>query len=148
MVKTNEETASSIETIRTYAKDIDETKFNIKTMREQLKDVKESNSNFAEVERLAEELKAAREKLRVSLLSDSEYNDLMENIGQETQKLADQQDILSTHIAFYWKQTDERQVPMDDASGDAREIIIKAKLGAEAKYQTNIFQEAPNGPSK
>lgn len=139
MATNNEETASSIETIRTYAKDIDETKFNLKSMREQLKDIKESNSNFSEVERLAEELKAAREKLRVSLLSDGEYNDLMENIGQETQKLADQQDILSTHIAFYWKQTDERQVQMDDSSGDAREIVIKAKLGAEAPYQTSLL---------
>lgn len=138
-LKINDETSAALETIRAYARDIDETKANIKSMREQAKEIKEGKGAFAEVERLSEELKAAKEKLRVSLLSDGDYNDLLENIGQETEKLRDQEDILSSHIAFYWKSTDERQVPMNDQTGDARDIVIKAKLGAEGKYQTSLL---------
>lgn len=135
----NNDDNSTIETIRTYAQDIDAGKSNIKTLREQIKERIEQNHNYAEVERLTAELKKAKDDLKYSLMQDSTYNDLMETLGSQKEELKENEEVLSDYLVEHYVKTHEKQVEMNPANGDAREVLLKGKLGQEQKYQTNLF---------
>lgn len=129
--------SSTIDTIREYAADIDKTKQDIKTLNEAASEQVESETAYNEVAELTEQLAAAKERLKSSLMSNHVYNDVMEKLAECKNKLADQEDILSLHIVEYYAGTHERQIEMN-AEGDAREILVKGKLGKRGKFQTRL----------
>jgi hypothetical protein len=136
---------SIIETVREYQVDIAHTKDLLKVAREQKAEARSSHSAAAEVDRLSEELKAAKADLKTALLSDADWNNACEEESQLKAQLADQQDILSGYLLEHFRSTGEKQIELDTANHDGREVVIKAKLGAEIKIQTNLFGGASNG---
>lgn len=145
MADTENESQQAIETIRECATEIDKTKATIKNLREQALDIKEGMAAYDEYTKASDAAKAAKENLRLALMGKAEYNNIMEEIALEADKLKDAQEIISQHIAYYWRETGERQIEVDHNNGDAREIIVKGKLGAKQKYQTNLFSDNDRG---
>jgi small-conductance mechanosensitive channel len=136
----NNEAFRAAATIKTYSADIDETAKHIKTQEEMADEIRTKMTAYHEVERLEDELKTAREKLKVDLIRNSNYNDLLEEIGQSKETLKSQKSILSDHIVAYYALTQERQV-QTEANGDARQLIVTGKLGKVEKYQTSLFSK-------
>lgn len=134
---------STIETIRTYANDIESQESKIKTLKEQLKEIIEKDSNFATVEELVATLAEAREKPKLSLMGNSKYNELAEKLAQEKEGLKESREIMSDYLVEYYATKHEKQVEINPNNGDARDIILNGKLGKEQKkYQTNMFSGA------
>lgn len=132
--------AETLDSIRTIAKAVDSTESKIKTLREQAKEIVEAMPQYAAVEESTIALKAAREKLKLALMNNSSYNNLLEKIAQEAETLDDDKDVLSDYLIEYYAETHEKQVEINTINGDARPIDIKAKLGKEKqKYQTHMF---------
>lgn len=131
---------SIIETVRQYRDEISETKELLKVARERVKEERDSHSGAELVDRLAEELTAARQNLKSALMADGDYNDAMEEVGQLKAQLADQQDILSGYLVEHYRATGAYQIELDPGSGTGRDIVIKAKLGADdVNIQTHLF---------
>lgn len=134
------EKQETINAIRDLLHEMDETKAKVKAGRERAEEIKQLKSAYAEVEALTEKLADAKESLKMSLLQDGDYNDLMENIANEKLKYDDQKEMMSQHLVLFHDQFKEQQIELGD-NGDARDVIIVGKLGREAKYQTSIFSE-------
>jgi DNA repair exonuclease SbcCD ATPase subunit len=134
------EKQETINAIRDLLHEMDETKAKVKAGRERAEEIKQLKSAYAEVEALTEKLTDAKESLKMSLLQDGDYNDLMENIANEKLKYDDQKEMMSQHLVLFHDQFKEQQIELGD-NGDARDVIIVGKLGREAKYQTSIFSE-------
>lgn len=128
----------SLETIRTYAKDLEDLASKKKVAKERLEEIEAGWPETAEVEKLTEELKAAKEQQKYKRLSSSTYVDQTETIAAITREEAEAKDILSDYLLNHFVSTHEKQVLMNEANGDAREINIKATLGRETKYQTSL----------
>lgn len=135
---------STVDTIRTYANDIEALDSKVKTLREELKDVIEQDSNFSDVESLTEELKMAKDKLKYSLMGNSRFNELTEKLANEKEELKEAKDILSDYLVEHVVRTHEKQVEIDPDNGDAREVIVTGKLGKKQKYQTSMFRSSDN----
>lgn len=133
------ETEQAIETIREYSSDIDRSKKKIKTLGEQAQEVLDGLVAYDEVLKAERALAQAKEGLKNALMNEGQYNNILEEIAQEKEKLRDMKDIMSQHIVFYFKETGDRQIEIDHANGDAREIIVNGRLGAKSKLQTNLF---------
>lgn len=129
-----EDTQSAIDTIRTYQRDIIATQISIKNLNQQIEDEVSSTSGYDDVRDAKLKLAEAEGRFKRNLAANTDYNNLLEERGQLSQKLKDQKEILSDHIVFLYKTTDERQVEVSD-DGDAREIIVTGKLGKRGKYQ-------------
>jgi hypothetical protein len=136
---------SVIETVLEYRDEIVSTKERLKVARERVKEERDGHSIAGDVDRLAEELKEARAKLKSSLMSDGDYNDACEEVAQLKAQLADQQDILSNYLVEHYRQTGEHQIELDPEAGTGREVVIKAKLGEEVNIQTHLFGRAGDG---
>lgn len=132
------EVDSTIQTIRLYEKDIDATKHKIDTINEQLRDELEAMQEYIAVRDAQEVLDEAKAKLKLALLDDASYNNLLEEKGQLNEKMRDMKEILSDHLVAYFAQTNERQIEISD-NGDARSVIITGKLGKRQKYQTSLL---------
>lgn len=128
----------TIDNIRELDLAIFTNKGRIKALNERALEIIEGHNAYNEMVDAERVYKTAKEKLRIALLSDGDYNDVMENIADEKLTLKDQKDMLSLHVVEYYTTTHERQVEIDD-SGDARELVVTGKLGARGKYQTNLF---------
>lgn len=129
----------TVESIRVIARDIDAKESGLKVKKDQLKEIVESMPEWNEVYELSEELKAAKEKLRIALMRNSRYNDLAEKIANEAEDLRDDKDILSAHVVEYYASTHQHQIEIDESNGDARQVIVNGKLGKGAKYQPSLF---------
>lgn len=129
---------SSLETIRTYAHDLEEFAGKKKVANERLVEIEAGWEETTEVERLSEELKKAKENLKYKRLNSSTYNDQTEVIAEIKREEKEAKEILSDYLINHFATTHERQVLMNEANGDAREINIKATLGKETKYQTSL----------
>jgi predicted RNase H-like nuclease (RuvC/YqgF family) len=129
---------TALETIRQYEEDIRWTKSELKTCKERIKEELESTHEYSEVQRLSEELAQAKEKLRISLGINGGYNDLLETKADLSEELRDQQEILSDHIVYYFKATDEKQLEIRPGAGI--DIIVTGKLGKkEEPFQTSLL---------
>ncbi len=126
-----------IDTVRTYAGDIDETASRVKLLKEQQAEVLENMPAYEDYIRAKEDLERAAEHLKSSLLQNGKYNDLAEKLADEKVVLKDQRGILSSYLLEHYRLTGERQIEMSEH--DAREIKFTGKLGKEVKYQTNLF---------
>lgn len=139
MSRNSEEIEQTIDSIRIIARDIDAKESGLKVKKDQLKEIVESMPEWNEVYELSEELKSAKEKLRIALLANSRYNDLAEKIANEAEDLRDDRDVLSKHVVEYYASTHEHQIEIDESNGDARQVIVNGKLGKGAKYQPSLF---------
>lgn len=130
--------ASKVESIRRVSTDVDAREREVKHIKEQIKDIVESMPEFTAVDELTKELAEAKEKLRIALMAKANYNNLMERLGDEQNDLKDDRDVLSACVVDYYASTREHQIEID-SNGDAREVIVKGKLGKSEKYQPSLF---------
>ena len=64
-------------------------------------------------------------------------NDLLEQLADEKEALKTARQNLSGFLLGYFHETGERQIEL--AEKDAREVILKGKLGKPKDFQTSIF---------
>jgi DNA repair exonuclease SbcCD ATPase subunit len=128
-----------IDRVRTFDQDIHKFETNLKRLKEMATEAVEKLPEHDEVERLQEELKQAREALKQATLRLPGYNDLMQQIADEKDSLKDAKLNLSDFLLGYFKETGERQIELEPK--DAREVILKGKLGKSTQFQTNLFRQ-------
>lgn len=128
-----------VDNIILTAGDIESTKRKLKTLKEQVAEILEGMDEAEAVELAADALAVAKQKLASALMGRREYNDLMENIAEYSHKLKGEKDVLSLHLVAYYKLADDGTQIEVDEMGNAREVILTGKLGAEQKYQTSMF---------
>ncbi len=133
-----QDVSDKIESIRTVARDVDSREGRIKALRDQIKQIVESMPEWVAVDDLTQSLKEARENLRVALMNKANYNNLMEKLGNEKSDLKDDEEVLSACLVDYYAVTREHQIELNE-SGDAREVIVRGKLGKDGKYQPSLF---------
>lgn len=114
------------------------TKEQMRTRKEMITEHVESTQAWLDLQTAKEEFDRKKAALSLSLSSDGEYNNMLEDAAQLREKLKDQRDTLSEMVVGYFIDTEEKQLETD-SNGDAREIIITGKLGKKAKYQTSLF---------
>lgn len=139
MQPTDTDNTRLVENVRTFDRDIHKFEHNLKTLKEQATEQVEKLPEHDEVERLKEELKQAREALKQATLRLPGYNDLMEQIGDEKDALKTAKLNLSDFLLGYFKETGERQIELEPK--DAREVILKGRLGKPTQFQTSIFNQ-------
>lgn len=137
----------AIETIRELDLRVFTNKGQLKALEEIVDDLRKGHTAYNEMLKAKQAFETAKEKLRVALLSDGDYNDAMENLASKKQEIADDKDTLSTYIVEYYAATHEKQVEIGE-DGNARDIVVTGRLGASGKYQTNLFSSAKNGEVK
>ncbi len=126
-----------IDQVRTFDHGISKFETNLKRLKEMTTEAVEKLPEHDEVERLQEELKTAREALKQATLRLPGYNDLLQQIGDEKDALKEAKLNLSDFLLGYFHETGERQIELEPK--DAREVILKGKLGKPRGYQTNLF---------
>lgn len=136
-MENNEESTRLIENVRTFDHDIQKFESNIKTIKEQLKDDIEKLPEHDEVEGLTDKLKTAKEALKQAMFRIPGYNDRMEQLADEKDALKSARLNMSDFLLGYYHETGERQIELADK--DAREVILKGKLGKSQAFQTNLF---------
>lgn len=132
----------TINNIKDKERDIDATQQQIATRKEMIEELVEQKQEWLDVETAKEELEHARQRLAQVLATDRDYNDQLEDLGQLKDKLKSEKELLSDLIVGYALETKERQIELNN-QGDARELVIKGRLGKKAKYQTNMFAPLP-----
>jgi hypothetical protein len=133
-----EDIQSALDTIRTYQQDINASQESLRNLKEQIDEEIETTAGYDEVQAAKQALDAAKTHFKQNLLSNATYNNLLEEKAQISQKMKDQKEILSDHIVYLFKTTDERQVEVG-GDGDARDIVVKGKLGRKGKYQQALL---------
>lgn len=108
--------------------EIEETKAKLKVIRANLKDVLEQNDEYKAMQTEISELVTKRAEGRKLLLSDRDYQKLNAEIEDYRFKLRDLEEILSHHLLEHYNRTQKAEVV--DSSGNARPMIISAKIGA------------------
>lgn len=135
----NSEQSRIVDGIKEFDADIEKTKQKVNTIKEQIEELLDSLNEYHDMIEVRDELALKREKLRLKLLQNSQYNNLLERLADEREFLKSTKQNLSDYIVAYFSQTGERQV---DLGSDARDLIMQGKLGKHGKkYQTNIFAE-------
>lgn len=135
------EITSTVETIKLYERDIESTKQQLKVVNERLQEELEDMPQYSAVKEAETALALAKEHLKNALLSNADYNNLLEEKAGLSEKMRDQKDILSNHLVFYFAETRENQIEMGEKVGDARQVIVTGKLGKRQKYQLNLFSQ-------
>jgi hypothetical protein len=127
-----------VDTIRQYAVDLRELADQEKAATEVLETIEQGWMEYQTVDDLSEKLKDAKDRLKQRRLADNRYNDQSEAVHAVKRDKKEAREILSDYLVNHFKITGERQVLMNDANGDAREVILTGKLGRETKYQTSL----------
>jgi chromosome segregation ATPase len=128
-----------IDHVRTFDHDIRKFETNLKRLKEMIEEAVSKLPEHDEIESLAEQLKTAREALKQAKLRTPGLNDLMQQLADEKDSLKDAKLNLSDFLLGYFKETGERQIEL--AEKDAREVILKGKLGKPTQFQTNLFRQ-------
>lgn len=136
-VEVDAEQLQWIHKVRTFDADIHSFQSRIKTLNDQIQEEVEKTDEYTEVFELQEKLKVARENLKRRLSNNSTYIDLVEDIANEKLSLKDAQANMSDFLLGYFAETHERQIELGPAN--AREVILKGKLGKPKDFQTNLF---------
>lgn len=131
-----------IDRVRTFDHDIQNFETNIKRLKEMATEAVEKLPERDEVERLQEELKTAKEALKQATLRTPGYNDLIQQIADEKDSLKDARLNLSDFLLGYFKETGERQIELEPK--DAREVILKGRLGKAKDFQLNLLNYETN----
>jgi DNA repair exonuclease SbcCD ATPase subunit len=139
MQPTDTDNTRLVENVRTFDHDIRKFETNLKRLKEMATEAVEKLPEHDEVERLQEELKQAREALKQATLRLPGYNDLMQQVADEKDAMKEAKLNLSDFLLGYFKETGERQIELEPK--DAREVILKGKLGKPTQFQTNLFRQ-------
>lgn len=126
-----------IDNVRTFDHELRGHNQNIKTIREQLQEIVESTDEYLVVQSLNDQLKAAKDKLKYRLLGMQSYTDLAEKLADEKHQKQEAEVEISDFLLAYHAETRERQVELEP--GDAREVVLKARLGKPRNYQLNLL---------
>src|SRR5437588_6059385 len=137
-METDTDNTRLIDNVRTFDQDIHKFETNIKRLKEMATEAVEKLPEHDEVERLQEELKAAREALKQATLRLPGYNDLLQQIGDEKDSLKDAKLNLSDFLLGYFHETGQQSIELEPQ--DMREIILKGRLKKAKDNQTNLFQ--------
>ena|SRR5579883_2884340 len=130
---------SLIDKIRAFDGDIRRFETSIKEKKERLQANIEALPEYAAVESLKEQVKTAQEALKRATERLAGYNDLMEDIAEDNEALKSARMNMSDFLLGYFKETGEKQIELSEE--DAREVILKGKLGKPTQYQTSIFNQ-------
>lgn len=125
-------------TIRQYAVDIRDDTDKEKAAKEILDGLEIEWDEYQRVEQLTIDLTAAKEALKRRRGTSVRHVDQAEILAAAKRQKKEDQEILSDYLVAHFKITGERQVLMNESTGDAREVRISAKLGKETKYQTSL----------
>jgi hypothetical protein len=136
---TNDQTRL-IDNVRTFDHELREHNQRIKTLKEQQKEIVESTDEYAVVESLKAQLKGAQDKLKYKLLGMPRYTDLAEKLVDEKHQKQEAEVEISDFLIAYHADTREQQIELE--AGDAREVVLKAKLGKPKEFQLGMFTEA------
>src|SRR5450755_470507 len=139
MENDTKENTRLVENVRTFDQDIRKFETNLKRLKEMATEAVEKLPEHDEVERLKEELKTAREALKQATMRLPGYNDLVQQIADEKDSLKDAKLNLSDFLLGYFHETGERQIELEPK--DAREVILKGRLGKAKDFQTNLFRQ-------
>ena len=110
----------------------------IKTVNEQMVEILEDTNEYDDVINLSEQLKVAKEKLRLRMQQHPDYMNLTEKKAELADTKKAVKHILSEKLVAYFGQTKERQIEVGPG-GDARTIVLEGKLGKQQKYQESLF---------
>lgn len=136
---TTDDKSHLIDNVRTFDHEQREHAQNIKTLREQMQEVAESLPEHAAVESLKAQLKAAQDTLKFKLLRTPRYNELADRLADEKHQKLEAETDLSDFLLAYHAETKERQIELEPK--DAREVILKAKLGKSREFQTSLLTQ-------
>lgn len=142
-METDQDNTRLVDNVRTFDHELSEHTQRIKTIKEQLQEKAESTAEYAVVEQLTAQLKEAKEKLKYKLLNMPGYNDLAEKLADEKDAKRSAELDISDFLLGYFKETGERQIELDPK--DAREVILKGRLGKPTQFQTNLFRQEQDG---
>src|SRR5438045_1173240 len=92
-----------------------------------------------EVEALEEQLKAKREALKQDTLRVPGLNDLQQQLADEKDALKQARLNLSEVLLGYFHDTGQLQIELE--AQDARDIILKGKLGKAKDGQVSLFSQ-------
>lgn len=138
--KLSPEAENALKSIRLVFQDIESKKSRIEKLVEKIEDIVGKMPEKEAVEKAAAELEVARQKLKTALMGKKDYNDLMEQIGQEKEELNHDKAELSNYLVEWFAITGQRQVEISRTNGDARDVIVTGRLGRkQKKYQTTMF---------
>lgn len=132
-----EQSNTLIDKIKIFDLDIQKFAHNAKVLKEQIAERIEALPEYAAVESLKEQLKTAQEALKQAKLRAPGLNDLVQKLADEKDAKKTAELNMSDFLLGYFAETRERQIELDD--GDAREVILKGKLGKATNFQTNLF---------
>jgi vacuolar-type H+-ATPase subunit I/STV1 len=127
--------------IRSFDGDVKSFQSRIKTLNEQVQEEIENTNEYTKVAELTTDLAVARAALKRRLESNSSYVDLMSDLADEKLSLKDAQENMSDFLLAYFKQSGERQIELGPQN--AREVVLKGKLGKAKEFQTNLFTPPP-----
>lgn len=128
-----------VDKVRLFDLDIRKFEHNAKVLKEQITERIESLPEYAAVESLKEQLKTAQEALKQAKLQAPGLNDLQQQLTDEKDALKSARLNMSDFLLGYFAETHERQIELE--AGDAREVILKGKLGKPKDFQVSIFSQ-------
>ena len=106
-----------------------------KRIRERIQEAVEALIAFDAVNDLTEQLKAAREQLKIEIQSSREINDLIETQVEHNRDLKFEREILSGLLVQY---TADHRVKTVDVDGENHLITFNAKIGKALDNQTEL----------
>lgn len=140
-LETVAEQSNLVSKVRTFDGDIKAFKSKIETIGERMEEIVSSIPEHEAVIDLNTKLSVARDALKRRLESNSEFVKLTEELGEERLSLKDANENMSDFLLAYFAENKEKQIEL--GPHEAKEIIIKAKLGKAKDFQTNIFSAPP-----
>jgi hypothetical protein len=111
---------------RLYA-EVLETNSRMRAMRDNLKDVMLQNAEYQELQDEIKELTAKRAQAKNVLKADRDYQVIAAELEELKFKKSDLMQIMSYHLITHRDATHEESIK--DPEGEARQIIVNAKLG-------------------
>lgn len=112
----------------------------ILTRKEMIDDHVQNKQTWLDLETGKEELRRLQLKHNQALANDADYNNMMEDMGELKDKKKAEEEVLSELLLGYFADTHERQIETGPR-GDARTLVLKAKLGKEGKFQPSLFAQ-------
>jgi len=118
---------TTMEAVYQLMTEIAETRQKMKDVKEQLKDIADQNDEYRALQDDLKEATAKRQTAKKLLEADKDYQVMNSEMEELKFKLKDLQEIMSHHLVTYFSET--RSTQIKDDQGEARQVILSAKLG-------------------
>ena len=123
--------------VRTYDKDIRSFQSKAKQLSDDMTKIAEGTDEYTEVLKLNAQLETARANLKRRLAGNSAWIKLSEELAEERLSITDAQNSMSDFLLVYFADTKEKQIEF--GPHEAKEVILRARLGKAKDFQTNLF---------